>query len=165
MQSVSPFLFSLNDKQNFPGKITEDCINHLAMVTETPVQVMWQNMEQNTRLTAKVNMRKDASSEGSCSAWPEVMASQRVVAQAFSKSCLLRFRNSSMVFVLMRVPAAWYDHLDDAFLLQTQTMLTTRPPPAPHTHRATAPANSYSFSNNQCLQITHCCSLISITKK
>ncbi|MPC14815.1 hypothetical protein E2C01_007592 [Portunus trituberculatus] len=44
-------------------------------------------------------MRKDASTEGSCRAWPEVMASQRVVADPFSKSCLLRFRNSSMSII------------------------------------------------------------------
>lgn len=70
------------------------------------------------KLTAKVNIKNDASSEGLSRAWPEVMASHSEAAVSFNKSCLLRLRNSSMVLVLMSCPVAWHDHLDDAFLLQ-----------------------------------------------
>lgn len=74
------------------------------------------------QLTAKVKSRKDASSEGSSRAWPEMMASHSEAADSLSKSCLLRLRNSSMVFVLMSFPVAWQDHLEGAFLLQWNTL-------------------------------------------
>lgn len=60
-------------------------------------------------LTANVNIKNEARTEGFSSADPDVMAAHSCSADIRSKSGLLRLRNSSTVLVLIRVPTAAYD--------------------------------------------------------
>lgn len=69
-------------------------------------------------LTANVNIKNEARTEGFSSADPDEMDAHSCSADIRSKSGLLRLRNSSTVLVLMRVPTAAYDLDEISVLLQ-----------------------------------------------